>query len=218
MNIRLIPVIDITYYDQNIVSSTNGPYWEHTDEWSLFNKKCLKAAGFEGEMNPYSKGCSLYELAKITNRNLTKLVFDEIKDIDKDGNDMDCVGSLSGGYILNVDDEDILYPQCCGSLNDIKSWEELIGDEDLSFWIGHPSPSIIKNENSIVFDLEHSNVNENYVPNPNKFIVEVNKNSLTKAIDDAKLQLEIFSVQLLAINATNQWNISDIDKLLIYGE
>ncbi len=218
MNVKLIPVIEITYYNEHITSPINGPYWEYADEWDSYHRSCLIAAGFNAEIKAFSKGCSFYELSEITKENLTKLVLDETQDMRESDNDRDLCGSFSGGYILNIDGENVLYPQCCGSLSDINSWQELMNNGVSAFWIGHPSPGVTLKENAIVFDLEHSNVNEKYVPAHNKLKIEIDKNDLADAINNAKVQLDHFSEQLLSIGVEQELNIPDLDRLLIYGK
>lgn len=58
--------------------------------------------------------------------------------------DLDFVGSLNGGYILKTETHS-LFPTCCVSLEDIKSWEEALRIKQswqkstwTPIWIGHP--------------------------------------------------------------------------------
>ncbi len=215
MSVKLIPVIEITYYSFGDNSLMDGPYWKYAEAWDTFKEDCLKKAGFPDKMNSYDRGGSLYSLSDITDANLLKLIKDEWEDSDKD---VENLSTLVGGYVLNINEVDKLYPQCCGDLGDISEWERLLtNEENPYFWIGHPSPSIVNKGDTVVFDLEHPNVSEGFVPEHNDLYIEVSKEDLAKAIDGTKKELDTFADRLSVINEKGQLNIPDIAQILIYG-
>lgn len=226
MDIALIPVIEIWGNSDGIDSPDNGPSWKYPKEWQLYDQECLKNAGFEvSGMKSYQEGLHLYTAASISMFNLTKLVVDEVKEAREDFddptqyNDEDYIAAFSGGYILTVDGQEKLYPQCCGDLRDIYSWENLlIASNGFDFWIGHPSPSIISTETSIIFDLKNSNVNESYVPALTDYYFGVDKSSLQQAINQAKEELNVLAEKIQEINIKEKLNVNEIGKLFIFGQ
>lgn len=215
--IRLIPVIEITYYQFGERSPEYGlPREESIRHWDLFRQECFEKAGFHDKMYPYEIGSSLYRLTDITNANLCKYILDEWEDSEKNS---EYLGSLSGGYILNIDGGDKLYPQCCGDLADLAEWENLLSDKgNPTFWIGHPSPSVIDKGDVIIFDLEHPNLPEPFAYQNDELYIDVSKEDLSKAIQETKKELDVFTSRLLKINEKEQLNIENIAQILIYGK
>lgn len=169
--------------------------------------------------------CILLTAASISMFNLTKLVVDEVNEAREDFDDPsqyddeDYIAAFSGGYILKIDGKEKLYPQCCGDLRDIRSWESLLVETDyFDFWIGHPSPSIIKKETSIVFDLNNSNVKEPYTPTPTDYYFEIDRYALQQAINQVKEELNILAQKIQEINIKEKLNVNQIEKLFIFGQ
>ena len=108
MNIELIPVIEITYFN-SAPSPEKGPYWEFQNEWESYAKTRLKNAGFKDEFEPYKKGSSFYEPHKISLSNLKKLIIDWFEIFD--GSNHDEILPFYGGYVLKIDGKDVYYPQ-----------------------------------------------------------------------------------------------------------
>ena len=55
-------------------------------------------------------------------------------------NDLEFTYSIRGGYVLKTNAQTV-YPACCGSLEDIESWEMAAGWQKPKWemiWIGHP--------------------------------------------------------------------------------
>jgi hypothetical protein len=216
--VELIPVIEITNYGQDLKGPEKGPYWEYPDEYEAYNGLSNKVAGFPEEMNSYLKGSSFYRLNEIKDKNLTKLVKDEIEEARKEGEDLELVCKFSGGYVLRIDDRDVLFPQCCSDLGNIKSWEHLIKGQEKLFYQGHPAPEITIEHDTVIFNLDVGDkYYDQFVPTPIEKNIEVNINDLKNAIEKAYKELEIFCDRLLKINEDENLNIPDIEQLLIFG-
>lgn len=218
MKIKLIPVIEVTNYSQELAMPPSGPYWEFPDEWEDYHITTNIMAGFSKELKPYSKGSSFYRISEISDDDLLKIIHKEIEIQQTEENrgidDLAC--SLDGGYILKINNVDKYFPQCCGKLKDIIEWEDLF-DDTPNFYMGHPSPRIVKSENKIVFDFLNSEIQDGYAPPVLEDSIAIDEELLKIAIENAKNELHKFAQQLIKINESKNLNIPSIDKILIYG-
>ena len=219
MKVQLIPVIEITNYDDDIQVPLFSPYWEFPDEWQDYHMSANIKAGFSGDMKPYVKGFSLYKITEISDADLLKVIHKEIEiqQADEDSGTIDLNCSLAGGYVLNIDGSDCYFPQCCADLGDIEDWEDLLDDDHSYFYMGHPSPAIEKYDHKIILDFLNSEIQENYAPPVSDHRIEVDKEALKIAVDHVKKELHAFAQRLLNINQTENLNIPEIDKILMYG-
>ncbi|WP_210149856.1 hypothetical protein [Chryseobacterium scophthalmum] len=78
MIIELIPVIEITNYDNDIPLPLNGPYWEYSEDWENYHIQTNVKAGYSKDLKSYSKGSSLYQINEISDADLLKLIQKEI--------------------------------------------------------------------------------------------------------------------------------------------
>lgn len=211
--VQLIPVIKIDKFPSNM-TMPDGSAKENPYGWARYDAEGLLQAGFE-YTKPYLLATRLYELKNITEANLKQLIFEEIEDYNEENG----IASLPGGYILNMDGRDLLYPQCCGSLEDIDSWKILLEEngKESSFWIGHPSPSIIDDGDFLIFDLEHSNVQENYFPDADIHLFSVPKEKLKKAIDEVDKELEILIERINKINEQLPSLVPNLGERMVIG-
>lgn len=217
MKIELIPVIEIQNYNEVIPMPPSGPYWEFADEWEDYRLSTNVQAGFSNNLKSYSKGCSFYRTSEIPDSDLLKVVQKEI-DRQKDDDHPEIVElacPLIGGFILNINGADIYYPQCCGDLSSIECWNDLLSDEYSYFYMGHPSPGIIKTEKTIIFDFLNSEIQENYAPPVQKDHVELDKDVLRTALEKTNRELEHFAERLVTITKAHQLNIPGIDSILV---
>lgn len=210
MEIRLIPVIELFRISDKVEMPDKGPYWEDVDEWDEYNRQCLVANGFS-EIESYSKGSNFYELSKINGSNLLL----QIK-YRTEGWTLDEICPFDGGYILNVNGEDLLYPQCCGDLGDIESWIELSKGDFTLLWQGHPWPIIDVKKNKIIFDLSVGEFDEHFVPVPLKEKFEIDRASLKIAVDNLMKELDQFAVKLNGINNEMKLGFENLAKILIW--
>jgi hypothetical protein len=101
---------------------------------------------------------------------------------------------LSGGLALVADGRALITPSCCADLENLESWRELVLDRPKSgtIWIGHP-------DLAFTVDGEHVTLTEQweYPPAPDDLLeVKVPLNLLTVAVEQARLELELFRAEL----------------------
>lgn len=210
MDIKLIPVMELFRTLDKVELPEKGPYWEYADDWDKYNRQCLKKNGFS-EIVSYTKGSNLYELSKINGNDLLL----QIKYRTEDWS-LDEICPFDGGYILNVNGEDLLYPQCCSDLGDIESWMLLANGDSQGFWQGHPWPIIDVKNNKIVFDLSVEEFDEHFVPIPLKEKFEIERASLKRAVDSLAKELDRFAVKLNEINYKEKLGFENLAKILIW--
>ncbi len=217
--IELIPVVEIFISNPKVDFPEHGPSWEYASEWHEYNEKCLELAGFSKNLKSYFKATSFYEVNKITTADLVQLIELEIQkqqsDEEKGVDDLAC--AFDGGYVLKVNDENILYPQCCSDLSDIQTWKDLLDKDSSFFYSGHPSPRITKTENELFFDFVNTETTEKFAPPVPYETIKIEKNSLASAIKNAEKELELFSKKLQTVNIENKMGIKNIVEVLIYG-
>lgn len=216
MKVELIPVIELVYNSPEIDTPNKYPYWEHPIIWYKYRNELLKVAGFEDEFEPYIKGYPFYEIEKISDKNLEKIVSESIGDwIEEDDDERNEVCGLHGGYILKVDGEDKYFPQCCGELSDIIYWEKLSNKKD-SYYEGHPAPEYRFGFSNIVLDFSINKYGERFEPTPPEIKIKLSLKSLRIAIEKAKFELEKFSGRIKKINREKGLGVENLDKMLIW--
>lgn len=218
MKIELIPVIEITNYDQDIPMPPSGPYWEFSDEWEDYHISTNIKAGYSQNLKPYAKGSSFYRVSEISDADLLKITKKEIdSQISEEGENNELYISFYGGYILRINNIDQYFPQCCGNLGDIEDWKNLFNKDYSFFYMGHPSPRIEKSENKIIFDFLNAEIQDGFAPPILEDSIEVDEELLRIAVENTKTELNNFAQQLVKINELENLQIPNIDKILIYG-
>ncbi|MBL7998770.1 MAG: hypothetical protein JNL32_09055 [Candidatus Kapabacteria bacterium] len=211
MAIELIPVLEVGYNNQGVQIPDNHFYWDNSEIWDDFHSECYKKAGFKDKLIPYLKGSSFYRLTDISDDNLKKLTIDHTQDL----KEQSC--SFFGGYVLRVDNQDRLYPQCCGLLADINFWEN-ISNGKKSYYEGHPVPQIVIKGNSITFDLRTNEFDEIFQPPPPVLLFQVDKAELGIAIEKTIQELVTFAKRLERINTDYNLQITNIANVLIWSD
>lgn len=152
-----------------------------------------------------------YRISEINDADLSKAIELHVSDLPLKES---C--SLFGGYALKVNDEIVLYPQCCGLLSEINDWKKLLNENFESFYLSecHPAPKFIrvKDEIHIVCDADEAGP---FQPKTNNLII-VNYDSLLTALNNLLVELEKLSDRLnnLSLNISNQ----NLSKILIWSE
>jgi hypothetical protein len=209
MTLDLIPIIELRYHNQGIALPDTYAYWDNPEMWDKYHEESYKKAGFKDKLKPYLRGSSFYRLTDITDDNLKKLTIDHTHEL----KEQSC--SFSGGYVLRVDNQDRLFPQCCGLLADINFWIKISNGQN-SCYEGHPAPQIAFNGNSITFDLTTNESDEIFKPPPPILLFKVDITELKKAVAKAKQELVSFAERLEQINSSENLNITNIDDVLIW--
>jgi hypothetical protein len=206
MNIELIPVIELNYYNEK-VKTPNGSYLEFAKEWDNSHKESFLLAGFKEEFKPYESGMSFYKLNEISDINLIKIITDYFEEFESGVSITDDdIQPLDGGYVLMVNGNNEIFPQCCGNLGDIESWEGIIDPENDYFWNGHPTPIVKQKSDNIILDLSEMNQNE----------VLINREKLKTALIKTQKELRSFAERINRIE--NDYGISKLGEKLIYNQ
>jgi len=208
MTLELIPVIEIGYNNQGIAVPNAYPYWDNPEIWDKYHEESYQKAGFKDKIKPYLKGSSFYRLADISDKNLKKLTIDHTQEL----KEQSC--SFFGGYVLKVNGQDKLFPQCCGLLADIDFWDKISNGQE-SYYEGHPAPRVDFKVSKVILDLAVEINNESFEPLTDKKII-LEKEELKQAVRMVKEELKIFAERLEKINTEEKLGISNIDNVLIW--
>jgi len=208
MTLELIPVIEIGYNNQGIAVPNAYPYWDNPEIWDKYHEESYQKAGFKDKIKPYLKGSSFYRLADISDKNLKKLTIDHTQEL----KEQSC--SFFGGYVLKINGQDKLFPQCCGLLADIDFWDKISNGQE-SYYEGHPAPRVDFKVSKVILDLAVEINNESFEPLTDKKII-LEKEELKQAVRMVKEELKIFAERLEKINTEEKLGISNIDNVLIW--
>lgn len=215
--VKLIPVIEIGYANQGVETPEHGPYWKYPKEWSDFNNKSYKKAGFKDSFIPFEPGASLFEIDLISDDNLKKIVVDHTRELRNGDYAREQACPLFGGYVLEMNGERLFYPQCCGDLGDIQFWRNISNSKE-SPYEGHPAPKVSFDNDEIVFDLKVQELDEEFVPPPKKRDFRLVKEELKNAIKEAESTLEKFANRIKEINESENLRLERIEDLLVWRD
>ena len=136
----------------------------------------------------------------------------------RDGNyDRELACPFFGGYVLRIDGDDKFFPQCCSDISNINYWEGH-ADKGGGYHCGHPTPVVKYKHDSIIFDFTTKPGDERFVPVPPEMHLSFDVNFLRQAVAIVKIELNEFASRLLSINKSENLGITDIDKLLVWGD
>ncbi|MDR1910994.1 MAG: hypothetical protein LBQ52_01430, partial [Helicobacteraceae bacterium] len=175
MKVRLIPVLDISNEGKDIKAPQNSPAWEFQNEWADYFKAANRQAGFSDNLTPYLNWYTFYKLDSLSDRDLLTLVnraLDESRD--ENGEiDMEALCSFEGGFILNIDGRDLLFPQCCSRLAYIEEFQRVVANDVEFFYHGHPAPIVTIESGIVRFDT----TKDSFAP-PTQGIIELSIEAL----------------------------------------
>jgi hypothetical protein len=216
MLVELITVLEVGALPASVQRPTEYDYWNYTEKWDKYHQACYVKAGFKDILKPYLAGSIFFKLSNISNDNLVKIIEKHTYELRTGVYDVEQASALFGGYVLKIDGKDKYFPQCCGDLADIRYWESLANGEK-SYCEGHPGPAIDFKNEFVIFDFIVGKYDEWFTPPPPENILKVDRKMLKKAVEDVKIELELFAQRLKKINIDENFGIVDVDKLLIWG-
>ena len=151
-----------------------------------------------------------YKLEEISDIDLKKAIDLHISDLS-----IEASCALFGGYALKVNDEYLLFPQCCGLLSEINDWKKILDPNFESFYLMecHPSPKFQKAGNEVIIECDSSY--EDFYPETKKFIT-VDYEALVTAINNVCLELDKFSKRLDKFN--KEYQTESVSKRMIWEE
>ena len=151
-----------------------------------------------------------YKLSEISVSDLKKAIELHVSDLSISES---C--AFFGGYGLKVNDEFVLFPQCCGLLSEINDWKKLLDINFEPFYLPecHPSPKFKMVNNDVV--IECDSTDEEFHPKTENNI-RVNYKSLTSAIKKVCFELKEISKTLDEFNSV--FKTESVAKNLIWEE
>lgn len=209
--IEFIPLIEPpTFKDAESRIVPNGTRSTNTDDWDEYQKREL-AKNYLNFPEPISSGVYQYKLFDIDIEDLEKVISLHIGDTDIN----DSI-SLFGGYAISKDGTIELFPQCCGLLEEIQLWKNILKDDFEDFYLteGHPSPLITKSENDIVIYCNDDD--EVFLPLTIKEEIRLNYRETETAFLKLLKELTVFSDKLNSLSS--KFNTENLSKLMIWGK
>ena len=192
MLITLQPVVELPTADAAshlLLSYPNGSDLDLPDEWFAHNQRIRKLSGFSN-LAEYPKGSSFIPVQDLSDSDILRLIELHCADL---AITESC--AFFGGYVLAVDRNVTLIPQCCGTLADIASYKALAQHPEQATYLcpeGHPCPSVVATTKSIKIICE--NKFESFRA-PAKTI-ELPYNLLSSAIEDCVQAVEQFAQRI----------------------
>lgn len=209
--IEFIPLIEPpTFKDSESRIVPNGTRSTNTDDWDEYQKREL-AKNYLNFPEPISSGVYQYKLFDIDIEDLEKVISLHIGDTDVN----DSI-SLFGGYAISKDGSIKLFPQCCGLLEEIQLWKNILKDNFEDFYLteGHPSPLITKSENDIVIYCNDDD--EAFLPLTIKEEIRLDYKETETAF--LKLLKELFEFSEKLNSLSSKFNTENLSKLMIWGK
>jgi hypothetical protein len=208
--IELIPVLELpTLKDEDSQNHPTGSSLSNTQEWDNYQEKEIRK-NYNNIGSPVSPGVYQYRLFDIDTEDLIKAIKLHISDLMIDDS---C--SLFGGYLLTLNNDIVLYPQCCGLLEEINDWIKLLDYNFEPFYLMecHPSPRFSRIKNDVLIDCSEDD-NEPFSPRTQQKIF-LDYNTLKKSLERLINDLEIFSKELDKLSGL--FDSENISNILIWG-
>lgn len=196
--VQLIPVLELEPYKFS-AETRNSPsgQWD-AEEWFRYWSDSLTDSGITGLL-PLVRGYWHVPTVNFDDSNnlqrFLEKTFEEWGGIDT-LSDPDCKPVLDGGLALQCSSSDTLIePGCCADLGDSKNWKDAVGyrgSEWQMLWIGHPWLSVRYQSPWLVVSEPH----ESSTPTDRWAVIP---EELSRAVDDAKTELERFAGEISRI-------------------
>lgn len=214
MPIELVPVLNIGWSCQELARPNEWPYWNYPSVWEDYNQRCQLKKGYVVPMVPYLPGSTFYELAFITKDNLTRYTREWSQKLLSGEYNYEDGLSFPGGYVLKHNNQNILFPQCCGELSCIAYWERISEGFETNYFEGHPAPSYYFIDSSVNMDFSLEMYDDPFLPEPPVNKITFSLSELKVAVNNAKEELHRFETRLIEIN--ENIGIRDIGRTLIW--
>ena len=142
---KLIPVLEL---EPGLYANQKREIPESSDSeaWHTYWKKSLANSGIEN-LEPYEYNSWFVPLGSIFEPKIMAAVLDQRLSLTKIRSQNtslsleERISPLPGGYILEIDENTKIRPQCCGTLEDLHNWKHTLqasGVDEQMLWIGHP--------------------------------------------------------------------------------
>ncbi|MEM7180563.1 MAG: hypothetical protein AAF518_06605 [Spirochaetota bacterium] len=209
--ISLIPVIEFpTVKDAESRQTPTGTSWTNPEEWEMYYKREL-AKNYSSVYEPIAPGSFQYRLFDLDLKVLQELIDLHTADLPLQES---C--AFFGGYVLVVDGQNTLYPQCCGLLSEIQDWQKLLQPSFEPFYLmeQHPSPRFELHDKEI--HIISRDDFEPFVPITQEKLV-LGCTELQQAVLRLVQELEEFSRKMDSTFA-KKYGVSSIAEILLWRE
>lgn len=209
--IEFIPLIEpATKKDQESEITPSGSPLTNSSEWDIYQKREIEK-NYLNFPKPISKGIYQYNLFDIDLEDMERVINLHIGDTDINESI-----SLFGGYAIAINGIIELYPQCCGLLEEIQTWKNILQKNFKDFYLPecHPSPLITKRGSDIIIHCKDDN--ETFIPVTTKKEITIDYNEVKTALLIMLNDLTNYSTKLN--NLSKKFETNDIADIVIWGK
>lgn len=140
MKLNLINTIEINPYDFAESAYDYPKGIDLPEEWNIFWKKCLADKKLD-HLEAIRKGAYLVDVNVLDDAELIEILKNALKNLDLDDDIEHQVCEICGGIAIQLNDEFLIEPTCCGDMGNLRAWEaifEEVNEDWKQLWIGHP--------------------------------------------------------------------------------
>ncbi|MEX1001679.1 MAG: hypothetical protein WDZ35_06150 [Crocinitomicaceae bacterium] len=208
-SISFIPLIELPYL-KNVpnVIEPSGNFNNNKEEWEEYFKKMISFS-YPNVPDPINKSVKMYRLFDLEWETISKAI--QLHKGDMHLNDS-C--SLFGGYAIEINGDIVLYPQCCGLLEEINDLLKLKTPSFEPFYLTecHPSPKFSKVEDEVI--IECSGEFESFFPKTESKII-IPYNGIVEALEKVVEELQNYSTKL--DQYSSEYDVPSLSEILIWG-
>lgn len=213
--VELIPVLDIGYHSRELPAPELYPREQHAAAWDEYAVRSHALAGFPEPLRPFARGLHFYRAVEVGPGNLQKVLTDHLAGYLSGEWSLAETPALYGGYVLRLDGQNALFPQCYGELSDIIYWKRLTQGHSAPYQ-GHPAPNVTFSADEVILDCHVRNdYDEPFEPVAAPEI-RVNRQALAAAYQRAVEELHEFARHLEQARQALALPLGDLSNLLIF--
>ena len=122
---------------------------------------------------------------------------------------------LFGGYALSINNKIKLYPQCCGTLEEINDWKKILSEGFEPFYLQecHPAPKFYDHGENLIIECLEDETGP-FVPNTQREII-VNLTEIRAAIQNLIVEMEKFSKSIDRLSI--HFEVNKISDYIVWG-
>ena len=208
--IEFIPLIEpATKKDTESEIITSEIWSSNPNALDIYQKRVIEK-NYLNFLDPILYGTYQYRLFDISLEDIERVINLHIGDTDINESI-----SLFGGYAISKNGNIELFPQCCGLLEEIQLWKNILNDDFKEFYLteGHPSPLITKKRNEIVIYCKDEF--ETFYPMRTKKEIRLDYNDARTALIKLITELTDYSVKLNSIS--DKFKTKNLSNIMIWG-
>lgn len=208
--IEFIPLIEpATKKDKESEIIPSGTYLSNSKEWDIYQKREINK-NYSNFPEPILSGTFLYNLFDISLEDIERVINLHIGDTDINESI-----SLFGGYAISKNGTIELFPQCCGLLEEIQLWKNILHDDFEEFYLtaGHPSPLVTKKGNEIIIYCKDEF--ESFYPMTTNEVIRLDYNETKTALLKLISELKDFSKKINSLS--DKFKTENLSNRMIWG-